>query len=128
MTYPTEFREENKKTGATAIKHPIYKFKVNLNRLRNEAVGPVTNQRSVNLLHPDMHDNSPDRGRTNAAEHQKQYHAWLPSLFPGKNIDIKDDGTIVAYGAEAVYLKKTYADVANPLLTLVNSAPYTSEN
>lgn len=126
MTYPTEFRTQAKTVGPTGITHPIYTFKVNLDRLSNEAVGPNTNQKSVNLLHPDMHTSSPDQGRTNAAQHQKSNIAWLPSLFPGTSFDINDDGTITVYGQQAVYLKKTYADVENPLLTLTNSPPYTS--
>lgn len=126
MTYPTEFRTQAKTVGPTQIKHPIYTFRVNLDRLRNEAVGPNTNQKSVNLLHPDMHTSSPDQGRTNAAQHQRSNIAVLPGLFPGVRFDINDDGTITAYGQQAVYLKTTFADVENPLLTLTNSAPYTS--
>lgn len=126
MTYPTEFRTQAKTVGSTSIKHPIYTFKVNLDRLSSEKVGPNTNQQSVNLLHPSLHQTSPDRGRTEAAQHAKSNIAWIPSLFPGVNFDINDDGTITAYGQQAVYLKKTYADVENPLLTLTNSAPYTT--
>lgn len=126
MTYPTEFRTQTKTVGPTQITHPIYTFKVNLDRLRNEVVGPNTNQKSVNLLHPDMHQTSPDRAQSQMAQHQKSNIAWLPSLFPGTNFDINDDGTITAYGQQAAYLKQTYADVENPLLTLINSPPYTS--
>lgn len=126
MTFPTEFRTNTKEVGKSGVTHPIYTFRVNLDRLTNERVGPNTNSRNVGVLHPDMHVNSPDLGRAQAAQHQTGNVSWLPTLFPGMNIDINDDGTITAYGQQAVYLKKTYADVENPLLTLTNSPPYTS--
>lgn len=126
MTIPTEYRSQTKTIGDSNIKHPIYTFTVNLDRLLSEKIGPNTNVRSVNVLHPDMYSNSPDSGRTSAANHATGNVSFMSCLFPGMHIDINDNGTITAYGAQAVYLKKTYADVENPLLTLTNSAPYTS--
>lgn len=126
MTIPTDYRSQSKVIGNSNIKHPIYTFRVNLDRLTSETIGPNTNSRSVNILHPDMYSNSPDSGRTSAAQHQTGNVSWLPCLFPGMNIDINDNGTITAYGMQAAYLKKTYADVADPLLTITNSAPYTT--
>lgn len=127
MTYPSEFRSNNKTVGDNGIKHPIYTFTVNLDRLKDEKFGPNTNQKSVNLLHPDMSNQSPDYGRTLLGRTEGvAKHSWLPGFLVGQNIDINDDGTITAYGQQAVYLKKTYADVANPLLTLTNDPPYTS--
>lgn len=126
MTFPTEFENNSLVVGDSAIKHPIYTFTVQLDRLKNEAVGPNTNQRSVNLLHPDMSNQSPDYGRTLLSNHDAVAKAsWLPG-FLRQNVVINDNGTITAYGQNAVYLKKTYADIANPLLVLTNSAPYTA--
>lgn len=126
MAIPSEYYTETKTVGDDAIKHPIYTFRVNLDRLKQESIGPNTNLRTGTVLHPDMHDNSPDRGNTNAAQHQSGNISWLPGFLRGENIIVHDNGTITAYGQRAVYLKQTYADVANPLLTITNSAPYTS--
>lgn len=128
MTYPREFRNDTKSlSSSSGIKHPIYRFSVNLNRMTEEKIGPNTNQSTVNLLHPSMHTNSPDSSREQMTAHNSvDKHTWLPSVLQGPNIDVNHDGTITAAGSQAVYLKKTYADVENPLLTLVNSAPYTS--
>ena len=102
-------------------KHPIVTFTVNLDRLRNEKIGPNTNQANVNLLHPDMHDNSPDRGRTNSNQHTVQKSTWLPGFLCGENIIQNDDGTITAYGMKAQYLRETYATGDAPLLTVVST-------
>lgn len=126
MTFPTEFRTQNKTVGSNGITHPIYTFRVNLDRLNSETVGPKTNAKNGTVLHPDMYGSYPDADRTRSSQHAKNNVSWIPSLFPGMNIDINDDGTITSYGAHAVYLKKNYADVENPLLTLTNSPPYTS--
>lgn len=126
MAIPGEYYDESKTIGSSAIKHPIYTFAVNLDRLKSELIGPNTNQSSQAVLHPDRYDSSADRGIENSAQHQTQNTSWLPGFLRGDNVVIHDNGTITAYGQKAVYLKKTYADVANPLLTLTNSAPYTS--
>lgn len=105
--------------GCDAITHPIITFSVNLERPTDELVGPKTNQKSVNLLHPDMHDSSPDRGRTNAAQHDVQRISWLPGFLAAENLTLEDDDTIVAYGQKATYLKKTYTTGTNPRLTVV---------
>ena len=101
-------------------KHPIITFRVKLDRLRDEKVGPLTNQKSVNLLHPDMHDNSPDRGRTNSVNHDTQEVAWLPGFLRGENLYVNDDGTFVAYGEKAAYLKRTYVGGSLDYLEVVS--------
>jgi len=126
MTIPTDFRTQSKTIGGVGITHPIYVFKINLDRLRSELIGPNTNQRDVTQLHPDMYNSSPDRGLASSLIHQRNNIGWLATMFPGVNIDINDDGTITAYGEQANYLKRKFADVANPSLTLINFAPYIS--
>lgn len=127
MTLPSDFRTTDKVVGSSAIKHPIYVFSVDLSRLTSEKIGPKTNSRSVNLLHPDMSNQSADYGRTLMSGHASvKKHTWLPGFLRGSNIDVNSDGTITAYGQQAVYLKKQYADVENPVLTLINDPPYTS--
>jgi len=124
MSIPTEYNDNATVVGSPDINHPIMRFSVIMTRQRDEAIGPITNSRSVNLLHPDMHDNSPDRGVLNAANHQTQFQPFIPGHLQGQNIVRNDDGTFVAYGQLATYLKTTYADIANPLLLVTNSAPY----
>lgn len=126
MAIPSEYNDKAVSIGCTDIKHPIYTFKVLMVRQRDETVGPLTNAKSVNLLHPDMHVNSPDMGVTNAANHEDQFRPFIPGALRGQNITRNDDGTFTAYGQLGTYLKTTYADIDNPLLEVQNSAPYTS--
>ena len=125
MAIPTKYLDNGTVVGSNNIKHPIYTFKVLMKRQLEESVGPVTNSKSVSMLHPDQHDNSPDRGQTNQANHETQYQPYIPGFLRGNNIVRNDDGTFTAYGAQGTYLKEQYADIANPLLVLQNAAPYT---
>lgn len=125
MAIPTEYNDNASVVGATNIKHPIIVFKVLMQRRAQESIGPITNLKTGDVLHPDMHDNDPDRGRTNAANHQTQFQPYIPSNVAG-NIVRNNDGTITAYGMVAYYLKTQYADIANPLLQVQNSEPFTS--
>jgi hypothetical protein len=124
MTYPTEFEVQNKTIGSSAIKHPIYLFQVNLDLNKNELVGPTTNQRSVNVLHPDQHQTSPDVGRAATVIRALQNHSWFATMFGAGNIEVRDDGTLLAYGSHGTYLKQNFSTGATPLLTVLNAAPY----
>lgn len=126
MTYPTEFNNQSKTIGSSAILHPIYYFQINLDLNANELVGPVTNQQSVNVLHPDQHQTSPDLGRAQRAVRSLQNHSWFPTMLQAGNIDIRDDGTLVAYGSAGTYLKQQFTTGSNPLLTVLNDAPFVS--
>lgn len=126
MAIPSEYYTETKTVGNSSITHPIYTFTVNLDRLKQETFGPNTNQSNVAVLHPDRYDSSADRGAANTEYHQRGNISFIPGFLRGENIVVHDNGTITAYGQKAIYLKQNYADVANPLLTLTNSAPYTS--
>ena len=126
MTFPTEHGDNATSIGPTNIKHPIITFRVLMNRRFAEDIGPKTNSKSVNLLHPDMHDSSPDRGRTNSNNHETQFQPFIPGILNASNIVRNDDGTFTAYGQQAVYLKTQYADIVNPVLEVQNAAPFTS--
>jgi hypothetical protein len=126
MTYPTEFLSQAKTIGPTALKHPIYTFKVNLDLQRSESIGPNTNQRDVNLLHPDQHQTSPDLGRSQNTVRRLQNISWLPGMLAAGNVYINDDGTITAYGQAGQYLRENFTTGTYPLLTLTNAAPYTA--
>lgn len=107
--------------GDNNITHPIITFRVNVQRAANEAIGPNTNSKEVNLLHPDLHDNSPDRGRTNSSQHDDNRSTWIPGFLAGDNIVQIDNNTFVAYGQRATYLRNTYTTGDNPLLEVVSS-------
>ena len=126
MAFPTEFLDNGVEVGDNNITHPIYTFHVIMNRQLEENIGPITNSKSVSMLHPDRHDNSPDRGNANAANHQTQFQPYIPGFLKGNNIVRNDDGSFTAFGAQGTYLKTQYADIANPLLELVNGPPFTS--
>lgn len=98
--------------------HPVITFMVNLYNA-TEQIGPNTNARTTGVLHPDMGDNSPDRGRTSSAVHQTQFSSFIPGFLAGENIVKNDDGTFTAYGVKASYLKNTYTTGTNPLLSVV---------
>jgi len=126
MTIPTDFEDNAVSIGSTNILHPIITFRMVLTRRAQETIGPVTNARTSNVLHPDMYNSSPDSGRTNAAQHENQFQPYIPGFLRGSNIVRNDDGTFTAYGNQALYLKTQYADIANPLLVITNSPPYTT--
>ena len=107
--------------GSSDIKHPIITFQVNLDRPRNEQIGPNTNSKDTNLLHPDLHDNSPDRGRINSVNHDTQKISWMPGFLAGENIFLNDNGSITAFGRKATYLKDTYTTGPDPLLTILSN-------
>jgi hypothetical protein len=106
--------------GDSNITHPIITFRVNLERNLDESIGPNLNSKSVSVLHPDMYDNSPERGRTNTAQHTDNKSTLLPGFLAGDNIVQIDNNTIVAYGQRATYLMNTYTKGSNPILELVS--------
>lgn len=120
MAIPSEYRDHQPTIGCTDIKHPVITFRVLRQRQTEEGIGPITNQRTGTVLHPDMHDSSPDRGNTNKVQHQTQIWQWFPGLIPGNNLYVSSDGTFTAYGQQATYLKTQYADITNPLLEVVS--------
>lgn len=126
MTIPSDFNDQSKVVGETNINHPIYTFRVNLDINASEAVGPNTNQRSVTLLHPDVCQSDIATGRAQRTTRALQRMTWFPMLSQAGNVEINDDGTITVYGIEGKRLIDTYTTGTNPLLTLTNSAPYTS--
>ena len=126
MTFPTQFNTQAKTIGSSKIKHPIYSFTVNLARFPSELIGPNTNQSSQGVLSPDAYQTDTNNGRTEAASRKALISTYLPGLLQAENVFINDDGTITAYGMKGYYIKKTYADCANPWLTVTNSPPYTS--
>jgi hypothetical protein len=126
MTFPTEFNSQSKVIGNSSIKHPIYTFRVNLDLQIAESVGPNTNAHTGTVLHPDAYQTSGDLGRSNRTTRALQNISWFPMMSQSGNLEINDDGTITVYGVEGKRLLDTYTTGSNPLLTLTNSAPYTT--
>ncbi len=100
--------------------HPVITFTVNLDNNSTEQIGPNTNARNTGVLHPDMHDTSADRGKTNKAEHKNQFTTFIPGFLCGENVVKNDDGTFTVYGQKATYIKNTYTTGTNPLLTVTS--------
>lgn len=119
-TDPADGTAKYSEIGGTNATHPVITFRVLMARPSEEVIGPKTNQKTVAVLHPDRHDSSADRGRVNAAAHVTRTEAWLPGLLGAMNINLRDDGTFIASGAQATYLKQQYVDIANPLLEVVS--------
>jgi hypothetical protein len=96
--------------------HPAITFRVNLELNRTEDFGPNTNQRDVAPLHPDAHQNSPDRGRTEKSNRVNTRSALLhdqvwaddarTSWLSKMNLEHGDEFTL--YGQEALDYRKKY--------------------
>lgn len=76
-------------------------FAADLRIVTTEEVGPKLNSRSVNLLHPDMHQTSADLGRARITQRAADRVAYLPSnLENANNVYLKNlyqvapDGTM----------------------------------
>jgi hypothetical protein len=97
--------------------HPTINFQVNLEIPKTEAMGPVTNSHTSTLLHPDLHDSDPDRGRTNRANRTtyKTVSPWLQTGSGSQLMGILGDKTLkhgdtfTLYGKQALYVRDNYA-------------------
>jgi hypothetical protein len=85
-------------------------FQVDLSIASNETVGPVTNSRNVGMLHPDMHQSSPDNGVVEKARRVTNQTAvtWIPGLLGASNRELKHGDTFTEYGLKAIYLRDMY--------------------
>lgn len=84
-------------------------FRVNLELLRDEAVGSKLNQRDVGMLHPDQHQTSPDNGRAETSNRKNTRSTWIPGQLVGENRPLKHGDTFTAYGERAIYIRDQYA-------------------
>ena len=125
-TIPNSFNINENPIGPSALKHPIYSFRMAIAPGTSESIGPNTNSRSVTLLSPDQFQISPDAGRTARNARKNQFLSLIPGLRVGENLFHKNDDTFTVYGKAGTYIKTQYADIANPLVVVTNSAPYTS--
>ena len=104
---------------------PAITFEANLELLSNEAIGPNTSQVETHVLHPDMHDESPDRGNTNRANHKNNRSTYTVSLNAGGGVRVLKHGDqFVEYGQKAIYLRDHYgvgyAPADRAILTIVS--------
>jgi len=117
--------------------HPEYKFQVNLELNRQEALGPLTNEVEVNPLHPTAYQTDQDLGREQKANFKytrstnlndqkcsdSACSVWL------NDMNLKHEDTFIKYGQEALDYRKKYVagdwnnDVPTaglgPILTIV---------
>lgn len=108
MAIPSEYETPRTNAGATNMSHPVETITVYTGRYREESIGPITNLKTGTVLHPDMHDSDPDRGRANIGEHAKQMSTWVPGLTGGDNLVLKGGvvETATLQGLQAVYIKE----------------------
>lgn len=97
--------------------NPLVVAFANLELKTEEAVGPKTNSRNVKMLHPDMHQTSPDQGRVELTNRHHTVSTWLPTKNKnnialqhfGSLSDTDANGYRVFTGAEGLYVKNQYA-------------------
>lgn len=102
--------------------NPVINATAHIDTLNQEKIGPKTNSRTVRLLHPDMHQTSPDRGRTEIANRPTLKSIWLPDKKLN-NINLKNSQALsnALEGENGQYVKERYAKTVN------NEATETSE-
>ena len=115
------------------VKMANTRYSADLRLNTTEKVGPKTNSRDVGILHPDMHQDSADRGRLHKSYRPAHRSTWLPGKLGATNVNLKNltdengdardgmdtQGNIdrnkkihvdkVAESAEAVYMNEQYA-------------------
>ena len=89
--------------------YPTITFRVNLELKNEEQIGPNTNEKGVSILHPDLHQTSADRGRTEKSNRVNTRSSWNPGLLAGKNWSLKDGDEFTQHGQQALYTRDTYA-------------------
>jgi hypothetical protein len=116
MAIPSEYNDHPTTIGATNMKTPVKNISCYPVRLNEESIGPLTNLKTGTVLHPDMYDSSPDRGRVNAAQHEKQMSSWIPGELAGSNMVQKGDDTtrtVEVQGEQATYMETLLAQSPN---------------
>ena len=109
---------------APAIVFELYNL-----RPATEAIGPITNQKEVTVLHPDQYNSyySAEVRYLISMLHNMGTATWLPGVTGGENyahrinenLTFDENGyeqpgstipTFTLYGEKALYMKKMYAD------------------
>jgi hypothetical protein len=95
---------------------PEIKFLVNLELNREEAIGPLTNEKNVAVLSPEAYQNSPDQGREEKSNRVNTRSALLNNKKCSDSncsvwlneMNLKHGDTFVKYGMEALEYRKKY--------------------
>lgn len=99
--------------------HPAITFEVNLKLNSAEAVGPKSNSKDVNILHPDRHSEDQDAAVTKIENRKNNRSTWVPnginiSGIPasvlGPNRALKHGDQFTLYGMQALYVRDMYAE------------------
>jgi len=88
---------------------PTLTFRVKLELNIAETLGPKTNEASTHMLHPSMHQDSPDLGRLEKAVFKHKRSTWLNSLLSGGgNRQLAHGDEFVEHGSKAIYIRNLY--------------------
>lgn len=60
-------------------------------------------------MHPDRHQTDQNVAQEQSAHRSTLRNTYIPGALSGENIEMKHDGTFVAYGMKAKYIKDLYA-------------------
>jgi hypothetical protein len=75
---------------------------------------------AANFLTPDQYSQTPSYGRALTDQQSNNRVTFIPGLEICGNRELKHGQQFTEYGLKAVYLKKTYADVDHPILTVLS--------
>ncbi|MHA1949716.1 MAG: hypothetical protein ACW99G_06970 [Candidatus Thorarchaeota archaeon] len=89
------------------VSHPVFNFRVNLELLSTEKIGPKTNSINVGMLHPTRHQDDQDNAVVEQSNFKDTRSTWKPGVL-GMNGAYKDGDTFTAYGVKGLYLRDTY--------------------
>lgn len=87
-----------------------------LDMLEEETIGPKTNSRTTRVLHPDMYQTSPDRGRDELANRPNLKSLWMPDKnlnnIVRKPVHVNDTDYMALHpieGQNGLYVLKQYS-------------------
>lgn len=125
MAIPSEYNHHPDNIGF-GITNPAKVILPYIKRKTEETIGPLTNSKTTAVLHPDMCDSDPDRGRNNSAEHVKQFSTWFPGQLAGSNYVAKGsdmnspeayiEAAVLFEGEQATYMADQYTQGDDPQL------------
>lgn len=88
---------------------PVVLYTANLSISMTETNGPLTNQRTTAVLHPDRHGGN-DFAIASVADRRNHRSTWLPGLLGGENIAAKHSDIRVVKGLKGHYVDVNYED------------------
>lgn len=102
--------------------HPTIVFRVKLDLLKSEVIGPLTNERSTAMLPPDRYQESADTAITDVDNRKNYRSTWMPGITASNNVNKKHADTFTLIGSEAVYVKNTFATGDDAIFVVVSES------